>query len=137
MPDGSKVGEVRWTIRPIEEDGGGLDVPVDDPPVVQIREPREHIARDAADLLVRHGPARLEDLRERERLEREDENVLGLAIAECLEEGDDGLVGEGLQRLDLADGVVGLWGVSVNYLEGVPAFRRSSRGGRGGRVVDG
>lgn len=92
------------------------------PSAVDIRQASQDIAHDAADLLDGDRRAGAKDLQEGHRFEREYENMLAIAVLECVREGDDGFMGERLEGPDFADGVMGFRGVRVDYLEGIASF---------------
>ena len=109
---------------------------MDNPPLVDKRQSSEHIAHNPPDLPRRDRPACFKHLRQRKRLEREHKDVLALGIAKGLQEGDDGAVGEGGERLNLAGWAVRGWRVGVDYLEGEAGWWYWDGGGGGGGVVD-
>lgn len=106
MPGGAEVGEVGWAGGGGEEDGGGLDVAVDDAVGVDGCEGVEGVGEDGADLgCLERGGAFIEEVGEGERQEGKGEDETLLLVAEGFEEGDAWWV-ERLEDLDLAEGVV-------------------------------
>lgn len=108
MPSGAEVGEVGWTGGGGEEDGGGLDVAVDDAVGVDGCEGVEGVGEDGADVRrFQAGGAFIEEVGESERHVGKGEDEALLLVAEGFEERDAWWV-ERLEDLDLAEGIVRL-----------------------------
>ncbi|KAK1242951.1 hypothetical protein MKX08_005763 [Trichoderma sp. CBMAI-0020] len=104
----AEVGEVGWAGGRGEEDGGGLDVAVDDAVGVDGCEAVEGVGEDGPDAgRFQAGGASIEEVGEGERHVGKGEDEALLLVAEGLEEGDAWRA-ERLEDLDLAEGVVRL-----------------------------